>query len=118
MVLQVGIAAWGFNAIKVFERYTMPVILLIMAVMTALAVLRIDIKWQAATATGLPAFAAATQLMTAIGIGWGISWLRLCLGLHPLHQTVTQRRQGLPGDVPGHVPADGMARLPWCSDRL
>ena len=75
MVLQVGIAAWGFNAIKVFERYTMPVILLIMAVMTALAVLRIDIKWQAATATGLPAFAAATQLMTAIGIGWGISWL-------------------------------------------
>lgn len=75
MALQVGIAAWGFNAIKYFERYTMPVILLIMAIMTALAFLRVDIKWQASTVTGLPAFAAATQLMTAIGIGWGISWL-------------------------------------------
>ncbi|MCC8941105.1 cytosine permease [Bradyrhizobium sp. Arg68] len=75
MLLQVAIAAWGFNAIKVFERYTMPFILLIMAVMTALAFLRVDIKWSAATVTGMPAFAAATQLMTAIGIGWGISWL-------------------------------------------
>lgn len=75
MLFQVGIAAWGFNAIKVFERYTMPVILLIMAVMTALAFLRVDIKWQSAAVTGMPAFAAATQLMTAIGIGWGISWL-------------------------------------------
>ncbi len=75
MVLQVGIAAWGFNAIKVFERYTMPLILFIMAVMTALAFLRVDIKWQSPTVGGMAAFAAATQLMTAIGIGWGISWL-------------------------------------------
>jgi NCS1 nucleoside transporter family len=75
MVLQVGIAAWGFNAIKVFERYTMPFILFIMAVMTAMAFLRVDIKWQSPTVGGMAAFAAATQLMTAIGIGWGISWL-------------------------------------------
>ena len=75
MVLQVGIAAWGFNAIKYFERYTMPVILLIMAVMTVLAFLRVDIRWVSSTVSGMPAFAAATQLMTAIGIGWGISWL-------------------------------------------
>ncbi|MDH2402919.1 cytosine permease [Bradyrhizobium sp. SSUT18] len=75
MVLQVGIAAWGFNAIKVFERYTMPVILFIMTVMTALAFLRVDIKWQSPTVSGMAAVAAVTQLMTAIGIGWGISWL-------------------------------------------
>lgn len=75
MVLQVGIAAWGFNAIKMFERYTMPVILVIMAIMTALAFLRVDIKWQSPSGGGMAAFAAATQLMTAIGIGWGISWL-------------------------------------------
>jgi NCS1 family nucleobase:cation symporter-1 len=70
MVLQVGIAAWGFNAIKI-----LPPILFIMAVMTALAFLRVDIKWQSSTVGGMAAFAAATQLMTAIGIGWGISWL-------------------------------------------
>lgn len=75
MLLQVGIAAWGFNAIKYFERYTMPVILAIMGVMTALAFMRVDIQWNTSTITGAAKFAAATQLMTAIGIGWGISWL-------------------------------------------
>ena len=75
MLLQIGIAAWGFNAIRYFERYTMPAILLIMAIMTALAFLRVDIQWQTSTANGMKSFAAATQLMTAIGIGWGISWL-------------------------------------------
>jgi NCS1 family nucleobase:cation symporter-1 len=75
MVLQIAIAAWGFNAIKVFERYTMPVILSIMAIMTALAFARVDIQWHASTTSGIKTFAAATQLMTAIGIGWGISWL-------------------------------------------
>jgi nucleobase:cation symporter-1, NCS1 family len=75
MVLQIAIAAWGFNAIKVFERYTMPVILAIMATMTAMAFARVDIQWQASTTSGVKTLAAATQLMTAIGIGWGISWL-------------------------------------------
>lgn len=75
MVLQIAIAAWGFNAIKYFERYTMPIILLIMAIMTGLAFLRIDIQWHTSTATGVQTLAAASQLMTAIGIGWGISWL-------------------------------------------
>ncbi|WP_315838254.1 cytosine permease [Bradyrhizobium prioriisuperbiae] len=75
MVLQIAIAAWGFNTIKVFERYTMPVILAIMAIMTALAFIRVDIQWQTSTTSGLKTFAAASQLMTAIGIGWGISWL-------------------------------------------
>lgn len=75
MVLQVGIAAWGFNAIRQFERYTMPVILVIMAVMTVLAFWRVDIPWHNPEAADAKTFAAMTQLMTAIGIGWGISWL-------------------------------------------
>jgi len=75
MVLQVAIAAWGFNAIKLFERYTMPLILAIMAAMTALAALRVDIHWHAVATSQVSPLAAASQLMTAIGIGWGISWL-------------------------------------------
>ena len=75
MLLQVGIAAWGFNAIKCFERYTMPVILLIMVVMTVLAFTHVDIQWQASTTAGLGKLSAMSSLMTAIGIGWGISWL-------------------------------------------
>ena len=75
MLLQVGIAAWGFNAIKCFERYTMPVILLIMVVMTVLAFTHVDIQWQASTTAGIGKLSAMSSLMTAIGIGWGISWL-------------------------------------------
>ena len=75
MILQVGIAAWGFNAIKIFERYTMPVILLIMVAMTVLAFAHVDVQWQASTLQGFGKLSAMSSLMTAIGIGWGISWL-------------------------------------------
>ncbi len=75
MVLQVGIAAWGFNAIKYFERYTMPLILGVMVIMTLLAFFTIDIRWSNSTLVGIDRWAAMSQLMTAIGIGWGISWL-------------------------------------------
>ncbi|AKK00573.1 cytosine permease [Pseudomonas sp. MS646] len=75
MVLQVVIAAWGFNAIKCFERYTMPVILVIMMVMTVLAFTHVDIQWQTTTIQGIGKLSAMSSLMTAIGIGWGISWL-------------------------------------------
>ena len=75
MFIQVGIAAWGFNAIKYFERYSMPFILLIMVVMTALAFTHVDVRWQQSTIQGISKLSAMSSLMTAIGIGWGISWL-------------------------------------------
>ncbi|UTW13363.1 purine-cytosine permease family protein [Marinobacterium rhizophilum] len=75
MCLQVAIAAWGFNAIKYFERYTMPFILLIMVVMTVLAFDHVDVQWQQSSKEGMSKFSAMSSLMTAIGIGWGISWL-------------------------------------------
>ncbi|MBY2925792.1 cytosine permease [Rhizobium leguminosarum] len=75
MVVQIGIAAWGFNAIKYFERYTMPAILLIMVAMTFMASFTVDIQWSTSTVTGIARWSAMSQLMTAIGIGWGISWL-------------------------------------------
>lgn len=75
MLIQVGIATWGFHAIRYFERYTMPVVLLIMIAMTVLAFTHVDIQWHSSTAHGIGKLAAMSQLMTAIGIGWGISWL-------------------------------------------
>lgn len=75
MLIQVAIAAWGFNAIRYFERYTMPVILLIMVVMTGLAFFEVDIHWTDGTVVGLSRLSAASSLMTAIGIGWAIAWL-------------------------------------------
>ncbi len=69
MLLQVGIAAWGFNAIKYFERFTMPLILLIMAVMTALAFLRVDIQWQTSNVSGVPAIHQANNMLIMRALG-------------------------------------------------
>lgn len=74
MVLQILLAAKGFRAIQVFERWTMPVVLLVMLVMTVLAVTRVDIQPYARPA-GPGGIVAMSQLMTAIGVGWGITWL-------------------------------------------
>lgn len=75
MVIQVGIATWGFHAIRYFERYTMPFVLAIMVAMTVLAFTHVDIHWHVSTAHGIGKLSAMSKLMTAIGIGWGISWL-------------------------------------------
>ncbi|MGZ4616957.1 MAG: purine-cytosine permease family protein [Actinomycetes bacterium] len=76
MTLQVLIAAYGFRAIATFEKYTVPVTLVVLAVMTVVAWTRIDIDWGYA-GTGLKGgdrLSAMSTIMTAIGIGWGISW--------------------------------------------
>ncbi|MGH6821529.1 MAG: purine-cytosine permease family protein, partial [Methylocella sp.] len=75
VALQIGIAAWGFNAIKYFERYSMPLILAIMAIMTMTAFFGVDVHWNNATLTGIAKWSAMSQMLTAIGIGWGLSWL-------------------------------------------
>ncbi|WP_207547559.1 purine-cytosine permease family protein [Paraburkholderia ginsengiterrae] len=75
MLIQLGIATWGFHAIRYFERYTMPFVLVIMVVMTVLAFTHVDIHWHVSTAQGVGKLSAMSKLMTAIGIGWGISWL-------------------------------------------
>ncbi|TNY35098.1 purine-cytosine permease family protein [Thermomonospora catenispora] len=76
MAVQLGLALYGFYAIRTFEKWTVPATVAVMAVMTVLALGQAEPDWTAATAEG-PAekFTAVTQLLTAIGIGWGISWL-------------------------------------------
>ncbi|WP_214414110.1 purine-cytosine permease family protein [Sphaerisporangium fuscum] len=76
MLVQLGLALYGFYAIRTFEKYTVPATVLIMAVMTVLALGQAHLDWTTATATTPAAkITAVTQLLTAIGIGWGITWL-------------------------------------------
>ena len=74
MVVQLLIATYGFYAIRSFEKYTVPVTAAIMVVMSVLAWSKSDIVWTRSTVSGADKFTSMTQLMTAIGIGWGISW--------------------------------------------
>ncbi|MFE7445723.1 purine-cytosine permease family protein [Streptomyces chartreusis] len=75
MLIQIGLAVKGFRAIQVFERWTMPVVLLVMAAMTVLALTREEFQPMATHGTGPGGIVAMSQLMTAIGIGWSITWL-------------------------------------------
>jgi NCS1 family nucleobase:cation symporter-1 len=74
MALQALIAIYGFYLIRTFEKYTVPVAAVVMIIMSILAWSKSDIVWTTSTAHGADKFTAMTQLMTAIGIGWGISW--------------------------------------------
>src|SRR3954463_2558934 len=77
MALQVGIGIYGFYAIRTFEKYTVPVTVAIMVLMSILAWTRPGVVNWSLTTT-LPAgahFAMLSLLMTAIGVGWGISWV-------------------------------------------
>ncbi len=75
MALQVVIAIFGFYLIRTFEKYTVPVAAAVMVVMSILAWTKADVVWTQSTLSAGDRFTAITQLMTAIGIGWGISWL-------------------------------------------
>jgi NCS1 nucleoside transporter family len=77
MALQVGIGVYGFYAIRTFEKYTVPVTAVIMLLMSVLAWTQPGVVNWSLTTT-LPAgahFAMLSLLMTAIGVGWGISWV-------------------------------------------
>src|SRR5712691_4241798 len=77
MMLQVLIGVYGFYAIRTFEKYTVPVTAAIMLLMSVLAWTRPGVvNWgHASTLEPGAHFAMLTLLMTAIGVGWGISWV-------------------------------------------
>ncbi|WP_169947477.1 cytosine permease [Microbispora sp. H11081] len=75
MGVQLVLALYGFYAIRTFEKYTVPATVVLMALMTVLAVSRADPAWTATAAAPGSKITAVTQLLTAIGVGWGISWL-------------------------------------------
>ncbi|ODQ91804.1 thiamine permease [Mycolicibacterium flavescens] len=76
MAVQLGLALYGFYAIRSFEKYTVPATALVMAVMTILALLTTEVSWQSGSAVEPgDKLTAVTQLLTAIGIGWGLTWI-------------------------------------------
>ena len=85
MVLQMLIGVYGFYAIRTFEKYTVPVTVAIMALMSILAWSQPGVVNWGLTSTLAPGahLAMLTLLMTAIGVGWGISWVDLGIGLFP-----------------------------------
>jgi len=76
MAIQVGLATLGFYAIRTFEKYTVPITLVILVAMSVVAWTSGDINWGfAGEAEGADRWTAMSQVMTAIGVGWGITWL-------------------------------------------
>lgn len=79
MTIQVAISFAGYRAIAAFERWTVPPTVVVLTVMTVVAWFFIDIDWNYAgpvhaTLSGAERFGAMSIVMTAIGIGWGITW--------------------------------------------
>jgi purine-cytosine permease-like protein len=52
-----------------------PVAAAFMVVISILAWTKVDVVWSRSTVSGGDKWTAITQLMTAIGVGWGITWL-------------------------------------------
>jgi nucleobase:cation symporter-1, NCS1 family len=76
MAIQVWLAAIGFRAIARFERWTVPITILVLIAMTIVAWTKTDVDWGYAGGDlhGKALWSSLTTLMTAIGIGWGITW--------------------------------------------
>ena len=79
MAAQVAIAWFGYKAIAAFEKWTVPPTIIILAVMSAVAWFGMKIDWGYAGPAGQilegsERIAAMSAVMTAIGIGWGITW--------------------------------------------
>jgi NCS1 family nucleobase:cation symporter-1 len=78
MAIQVWLAAIGFRAIARFERWTVPITLLVLLAMTIVAwtssKTNVDWGYGGAHLHGKALLSSLTTLMTAIGIGWGITW--------------------------------------------
>jgi toxin CptA len=79
MALQVLISFFGYKAIAAFEKWTVPPTIVVLTTMSAVAWFGLDIDWSyagppGAILTGAERIAAMSAVMTAIGIGWGITW--------------------------------------------
>ena len=78
MAIQVWLAAIGFRAIARFERWTVPITIVVLLAMTIVAwtssKTNVDWGYSGASLHGKALWSSLTTLMTAIGIGWGITW--------------------------------------------
>jgi nucleobase:cation symporter-1, NCS1 family len=94
MGVQVGLAMLGFYAIRTFEKYTVPLTLIVLVAMSIVAWSKGNIDWNfAGKAHGADRWTAISQVMTAIGIGWGITWLAYASDYSRFVPRTTSRRK-------------------------
>jgi nucleobase:cation symporter-1, NCS1 family len=94
MSVQVGLATLGFYAIRTFEKWTVPPTLIVLVAMSIVAWTTGDINWNfAGEAEGAARWTAISQVMTAIGIGWGIGWLPYASDYSRFVPRATSRRR-------------------------
>jgi hypothetical protein len=104
MVVQLGLALYGFYAIRSFEKYTVPVTVLLMAVMTVLAHAQADVQWTAcdrrhAGGEAHGRHAAADRDRDRLGRQLGAVLRRL----QPFRAACRERALGVLGVGVGHV---------------
>jgi purine-cytosine permease-like protein len=75
MIIQAVIAIVGFYWIQTFEKWTVPIAGIVVVLMSILAWRKVDVVWTHSTVHGGDKLTSITQLTTAIGVGWGITWL-------------------------------------------
>lgn len=78
MVMQVSIAWFGYKVISAFERWTVPPTVAILIAMSLVAWIGLDVNWGQGSDPAMTTsqhWGAITAVMTAIGIGWGLTWL-------------------------------------------
>ncbi|MFU8945381.1 purine-cytosine permease family protein [Mycetocola zhadangensis] len=80
MGVQVAVSLAGYKAIAAFEKWTVPPTIAVLVLMSAFAWFFLDIDWSYAgpadaILSGPERIVAMSGVMTAIGIGWGITWL-------------------------------------------
>lgn len=98
MAVQVVISWIGYRAISAFEKWTVPPTIVVLVGMSVVAWTRLDIDWSYAgppggVLEGPERFAAMTAVMTAIGIGWGITWFTYAADYSRFVSTSVPRRR-------------------------
>jgi NCS1 family nucleobase:cation symporter-1 len=117
MAIQLGLALYGFYAIRSFEKYTVPLTVLVMAVMTVLAMATTDVDWSLSGTAVAPGekFTAVTQLLTAIGIGWGLTWIPYASDYSRFVRVTATRRSVFWSSALGmYIPTVWLAALGAC----
>lgn len=117
MAIQLGLALYGFYAIRSFEKYTVPATVVVMGIMTVLAMASTHVNWSAAgTAMEVgDKVTAVTQLLTAIGIGWGLTWIPYASDYSRFVRVTASRRAVFWSSALGmYIPTVWLAALGAC----
>lgn len=98
MSVQVVISWIGYRAISAFERWTVPPTVVVLVGMSLVAWFHLHVNWGYAgpaghVLTGGARWTAMTAVMTAIGIGWGITWFTYAADYSRFVSTTMPRRR-------------------------